>query len=173
MRIAICGAHRTGKTTLVEELQKALPEYESKLEAYYELEELGISFSAQPRFEDYLVMLEYSIDQINESGEDVIFDRSPLDMLAYIQAVNQYKNFDIQRLYNRVQGVMSEIDLLVFVPIEKPDLIGCLSSELPGLRKEVNEILNDWVNDFNSNVIKVKGPAEARRDEVLKHIEKM
>jgi len=170
MRIAVCGAHKVGKTTLIEKLHEALPEYESKIEAYYELEELGISFSEEPTFENYLVMLEHSTDQITESGDNVIFDRSPLDMLAYIHAVSPYKNFDIQTLYNRVKDVMNEIDLLVFVPIEKPDLIECAKSDLPELRDKVNDILNDWVRDFNSNVIKVKGSPEERREQIVKRM---
>lgn len=172
MKIAVSGAHRVGKTTLVENLAEALPDYECTIEAYYELEELGISFSEEPVFEDYLVMLEHSINQISESGENVIFDRCPLDMLAYIQAVNRFKNFDIKILYQRVKDSMSEIDLLVFVPIEKPDLIDYSETDLPGLRDKVNEILNEWVSDFNSNTIEVSGSPSARTEQVIKQISK-
>jgi nicotinamide riboside kinase len=173
MRIAVTGAHKVGKTTLIEKLKEALPEYECKAEAYYELEEMGISFSEEPSFEDYLVILEHSIDRVYETGENTIFDRSPLDMLAYIQAVNRFKSFDIQSLYTRVQNAMTEIDLLVFVPIEKPDLIECSGSDLPKLRHKVNEILSEWVGDFSSNVVKVSGSVSERRDEVIKHVRKI
>lgn len=117
-------------------------------------------------------MLEHSIDQITDSGEDVIFDRCPVDMLAYIQAVNRFKNFDIQTLYNRVKDIMNEIDILVFVPIEEPDLIDCSNSDLPELRLKVNEILNDWIWDFNSNTIEVNGSPIDRANKVIKYITK-
>jgi hypothetical protein len=170
MRIAVSGAHRVGKTTLIEKLHEAFPDYECKAEAYYELEELGISFPEEPVFEDYLVMLEHSIDQITESGDNVIFDRCPVDMLAYIQAVCPYKNFDIQTLYNRVKDVMNEIDLVVFVPVEKPDVMDCPESDLPELRDKVNDILKEWIRDFNSNTIEVSGSVSDRRDQVVKHV---
>jgi len=58
MKIAVTGSHRTGKTTLVEKLLEALPEYTCKAEAYYELEETGHIFSEIPVLEDYILQLE-------------------------------------------------------------------------------------------------------------------
>jgi hypothetical protein len=75
-----------------------------------------------------------------------------------------------QSLYNRVQSAMEEIDLIVFVPIENPDLISCQKFELPELRFQVNEILNEWIWDFDLKTIEVKGTLLARRDQILKKI---
>jgi len=170
MKIAVTGAHRTGKTALVEILHEALPEYICKPEAYRELEETGYVFSEIPVLVDYLLLLEHSISQITDPGDNVIFDRCPIDMLAYIRAVTEFENFDIQSLYQRVQNVMTEIDLLIFVPVEDPDIIGCQESDLPELRQQVDEILSEWIWDFNIDVIEVSGSLEARRNQVLKHI---
>lgn len=41
MRIAVSGAHQTGKTTLIEELSRALPSYGVVDEPYHLLEEEG------------------------------------------------------------------------------------------------------------------------------------
>jgi len=173
MKIAVTGAHRTGKTTLVEKLNEALPEYRFKAEAYYELVEIGHVFSEIPTIEDYMLQLEYSIEQITTCGDNVIFDRCPIDMLAYIQAGNDIENFDIQSMYQRVQNVMTEIDLLVFVGIEEPDRIGCPESDLPALRQQVDEILNDWIWDFNIDIIEVSGSVAARRNQVMEHLSKI
>lgn len=167
MRVAVCGSHRVGKTLLIENLQKSLPHYDFKEEAYYELEQEGFAFSDVPTVQDYIIMLEHSIQQINESSDNVILDRCPIDMLAYIEAVRA-SSFDIQLLYQRVQDAMNEIDLLVFVPIENPDLIECADSELPELRKEVNNILKDWVRDFSLNVQQVQGSTKERSYMVVK-----
>lgn len=172
MKIAVSGAHRVGKTTLVDNLQESFPEYKCKAEAYFELEETGFEFSEIPVYEDYIILLEHSIEQIETNENNIIFDRCPLDYLAYIQASNDSENLNIQSLYQRVKDVMNEIDLLVFVPVEKPDLIVCPDSELPELRRKVNEILNDWVWDFNSNVMEVTGSPSARREQVIKHMSK-
>jgi thymidylate kinase len=170
MKIAITGAHRTGKTTLVEKLNEALPDYDCKAEAYYELEENGHAFSETPVLEDYILQLEYSINQITTGGDNIIFDRCPIDMLAYIQAGNEFGNFDMQSMYQRVQNLMTEIDLLIFVAIEEPDRIGCPESELPILRQRVNEILNDWIWDFDIDVIEVSCSLEARKNQVMERL---
>ena len=170
MKIVVSGAHRVGKTTLVDNLQESFQEYVCKAEAYYELEETGFVFSEIPVYDDYIILLEHSIEQLNTNENNIIFDRCPVDILAYIQAAGE--NLNIQSLYQKVQDVMNEIDLIVFVPVEKPDLIGCSESDLTELRHKVNEILNDWIWDFNSNVVKVTGSPSARRDQVIRQMSK-
>lgn len=168
MKIAITGAHRVGKTTLAEKLLESLPDYEYRPEPYHELEESGYIFSEIPTMEDYIEQLEYSIVQLSKSGDNVIFDRCPIDLLAYIQTVNQSE--DIKSLYHKVKSVIKEIDLLVFIPIEEPDLIVCPESELPELRVQVNELLHEWIWDFGVETIEVKGTLLARRDQIINKI---
>jgi len=165
MKIAITGAHRVGKTTLAEKLQEYLTDYELRIEPYFELEELGYLFSELPDVDDFIEQLEYSIKQITTSGNNVIFDRCPIDFLAYIQSIDESGN--IQSIFNKVESVMSKIDLLVYVPVEEPDLISCRESEFPELRVKVNEILNDWVWDFGIETLEVKGTLLNRKDQVL------
>ena len=173
MKIAVTGAHRVGKTTLIDKLLDSLPEYIFQTEPYYELEERGHIFSDIPTPEDYLAQLEYSIEQITEAGDHVIFDRCPIDLLAYIQATDEFESFDIQSLYHRVQDSMAEIDLLVFIPIEEPDVIGCAESDLPELRRQVNEILNDWLWDFDLNTVEITGPLATRTNQIIQYLSKI
>lgn len=165
MKIAITGAHRVGKTTLAEKLQEYLTDYELRIEPYYELDELGYLFSDIPDIDDFNKQFEYSIKQISMSGDNVIFDRCPIDFLAYIQAIDDSKN--IKSVFNIVKSIISKIDLLVIVPIEEPDLITCQESDLPELRDKVNEILLEWIRDFGVNTIEVKGTLSNRKDQVL------
>jgi deoxyadenosine/deoxycytidine kinase len=168
MKIAITGAHRVGKTTLAEMLQETLAGYEVRMEPYYELEELGYEFSDRPDVDDFLKQLEYSMQQITKSDLNVIFDRCPIDFLAYIQAIDETNT--IQSLYSKVENIMTEIDLLVFVPVEDPDLIMCQVSDFPKLRAKADEILNDWILNFGIETIKVNGTLLNRRDQVLTKI---
>jgi hypothetical protein len=150
---------------LAEQLLEHLTDYELRIEPYYELEELGYSFSEKPDAFDFIEQLEYSIKQISKSGDNVIFDRCPFDFLAYIKAIDESRN--IQPIFNNVERIMSKIDLLVFVPIDEPDLIICRESDLPKLRYKVNEILNDWKMDFGIETLVVNGTLLNRRDQVL------
>lgn len=171
MKIAVTGAHRVGKTSLVEKLMESLPDYDFFPEPYFELEERGYVFSETPTVDDYIEQFEYSLKQIATTDENVIFDRCPVDLLAYIQAVNGSEN--IQSYYQKALNAMTEIDLLVFVPIENPDLISCPESELPELRDQVNDLLNEWVWDCGLETVEIHGSVLARRDQVVCKIEEI
>lgn len=168
MKIALTGAHRVGKTTLAERLQASLPDYLCVQEPYVELEEKGHAFSETPELEDFSAQLEHSIERVEMDEPDVIFDRSPLDLLAYVYATGGAKAS--QKFYTDVREVMEEIDLLIFVPIEKPDLIACPESEFPQLRKQVNELIEEWINDFDLETIVVRGTLAERERQVLETI---
>jgi len=170
MKIAIAGAHCVGKTTLAEKLLEYFSHYELRQEPYYELEEMGHIFSEIPNIDDFTEQLEYSIKQISINEDNVIFDRCPIDLLAYIMAIGDSEN--IESLYHKVQNAMKEIDLLVFVPIENPDLISCPESELSELRDQVNEILNECIWDFDIETIEVTGTLSARMNQVIKKYQK-
>jgi hypothetical protein len=165
MKITITGAHRVGKTTLAEKLHEYLPDYNLKTEPYYELEESGYLFSEIPDTDDFYKLITYSAEQISTSGDNVIFDRCPIDFFAYIQAID--KSINIQPIFNKVKSKISEIDLLVFVPIEEPDIIICPESDLPELRDKVNEILIDLICDFGIETMEVRGTLSDRRDQVI------
>lgn len=165
MRIAITGTHRVGKTTLTEALLEHLPGYVHHMEPYYELEESGHVFSDIPDVDDFIEQFDYSVKQLSESGDNVLFDRCPIDILAYIHAIDRTKK--IQSFFETAQEIIATIDLLVLVPIETPDLISCQSSDLPILRTKVNDILHDWISDFDIDHIEVSGTLLHRRDQVL------
>ena len=118
MRIAIFGTHNVGKTSLAEDLLEKLPGYTLEIEPYFQLESSGYEFSAPPpNAEDFVEQFNYSIQLISQSGNNVIFDRFVLDILAYLHILDP--NRDIQFLIEKTQMLLSEIDLFVFVPIEK------------------------------------------------------
>jgi len=168
MRIALSGAHRVGKTSLLERLSEELPDYELYAEPYFELEEAGAIFSEIPTTEDYLTQLLYSTKQIEKSNENSLFDRCPLDFFAYILATDP--SYSLQTTFARIQDSMQWIDLLVFVPIEEPDRIECPDSDLPELRNEVNEIISEFINDFDVEIIEVRGSVTERVKQILNYI---
>ncbi|MDF3029010.1 MAG: hypothetical protein K0S23_3317 [Fluviicola sp.] len=168
MKIAFTGAHCVGKTTLAEKLQTTLPDYLFIPEPYVELEEEGHIFSETPGAEDFSVQLEYAIERICIDEPDVIFDRSPLDLLAYLYVTGGAKAS--QNFYMKVREAMTEIDLLVFVPVEKPDLIDCPQSEFPELRQQVNELLHEWISDFDLETVDVRGTLAEREEQIIRKI---
>jgi len=174
VRIAVSGAHRTGKTTLVAALLRALPEYIAIEEPYHRLEEEGHVFAAMPSLEDFELQLGRSIECLEEPGENRIFDRCPADFLAYLLTHPEADAFDLEASLARVEGAMRGLDLIVFVPIEPGVHATSAEEEDPDLRDRVDEELRDivladrWGFDFEA--LEVTGTPDARLRLVLARI---
>lgn len=165
MKIAIVGAHQVGKTTLAEELMNHLPGYTMVREPYYALEDSGYEFSDQPSVEDFVIQVEYSLRRISNDEDNVIFDRCSIDLLAYLHALDPER--DIQQLFEKIQESIRDIDLLVFVPIETPDLIPQHLVQFPKLRNEVDSLLHEWIPNLGIETMEVKGTLPKRSELVL------
>lgn len=168
MKIAIIGSHNVGKTSLAEELWDRLPDYSLEMEPYYQLEASGFEFSGTPSAEDYVEQFNFSSKLILQRADNVIFDRCVLDIIAYIYVLDPH--CDIQSYYKSAQTIMSEIDLLVFVPIEDPDRIAKHQITFPKLRGQVDEVLHNWIDDFGTEVIAVHGSLSDRVNQVFGRI---
>jgi predicted ATPase len=172
VRIAVSGAHATGKTTLLAELHGRLNQYELVEEPYYELLDEGHDFSDPPSAEDIVPQLERSLARLNGApGRDVLFDRSPLDFLAYLIALD---GPDAAREWiPEVEEALAHLDLIVFVPIERPDRIAAAEAH-DRLRTEVDRLLHDIVFDdsfgLGTRHVHVSGSVEARVDQVLRAV---
>src|SRR6478672_2946109 len=118
MRIAISGTHGTGKSSLVGELSRLLPEYASVDEPYRQLEDEGHAFPEAPSLEDFEAQLERSIDNLHASDADTLFDRCPADIVAYLLAHDEAAGFDLESWLPQIRRAMARLDLLVFVPLE-------------------------------------------------------
>jgi predicted ATPase len=173
MRIAVSGAHRTGKTTLVEELTRVLPAYAAVDEPYYLLEEEGHEFAEMSSLEDFELQLERSIECIAESERDTVFDRCPADILAYLLTHDDADGFDVEAWLSRVENAMQQLDLIVFVPVEHPDRI-TVSADERRPRRRVDEELREIVLgdrwEFGVDAVEVAGPPHERIRQVLAHV---
>src|SRR5436305_1679678 len=176
MRIAVSGAHRTGKTTLIEELSRALPNYVVVDEPYYLLAEEGHEFAEMPSLDDFELQLERSIQCVEDSGEDQLFDRCPADMLAYLIAHRDSNGLDVGVWLPRLESAMRRLDLIVFVPIEHPDRVVVSDPEDRELRRRVDEELRDIVVEdrwsFGLESIEVTGTLRERARQVLTQVER-
>jgi predicted ATPase len=118
MRIAFSGTHRTGKSTLLEEVARRLPGHTTVEEPYHLLEEEGHEAAAAPTIEDFEAQLERSLTALADEGDDVLFDRCPADILAYLLTHDDVDAFDPDASGERIREAMATLDLVVFVPIE-------------------------------------------------------
>ena len=139
MRIAICGAHAVGKTSLVNALADVFPDHSIVDEPYHALTALGHIFEDPPSAADFEAQLEFSIESARNTGDNVIFDRCPADLLAYLA---ESASADVVATYwTRSQEAVTMLDLVIYLPVERPDRIHVSASEYPRLRRRVDRRL--------------------------------
>ena len=164
MRIAVSGAQRVGKSTLVEELADALPGHEPIDEPYWALADEGYHAAHPPGAEDFEAQLRRSIADIASAGDDVIFDRCPIDFLAYLEAEGD----DPEPWMERSIGAMGQLDLVVHVPIEDPDRISVEADEDLDQRAAVDEEIGRFLDDLTGvPIITVSGTLADRVAQIL------
>lgn len=178
MRIAISGAHGVGKTTLVEDLVGARGDYHAVPEPYWLLADEGMAFADGPTSADLETQLARSCDLILAAGTDerVVFDRCPFDFLAYLDEVSAGEGFEWEptgKLLARVEKALAALDLVIFVPLVRPDDIA-VEIEYPKLRARVDARLKTMLREDDlgllqdsPRVLEIFGTREVRLGKVL------
>lgn len=175
MRIAFSGAHCTGKTSLIARVAELEWSYEIVEEPYVVLEEEGHEFAETPCLGDYEMQLRRSLKDLGGAGDRVFLDRCPLDFLAYMRAVEG--ELDVEEWLDDAREAMQKLDLIIFVPIERPDEIYVGATEKPKLRKKMDKILRklvlDDLYDLQIPALEVEGSLEARVRQVRRAMQEI
>lgn len=164
MRIAVSGSHGVGKTTLVEDFAAAHPAYRAEPEPYEALTEAGSAFSDPPTIDDYLEQLAYSVESLlaDRPGDEVVFDRCPIDFLAYLQAVSRRVGdddaFDLDDVLDDAREAIATLDLIVFLPLPKT---GAMDAEHPALQRAVDRELRAIFREDSLSLFEAGSPRVA------------
>lgn len=164
MRIAVSGTHGAGKSTLMDEFLRMHDEFTHEPEPYTVLvEDFGEEFSDQPNVEDFRRQLEFNIDRLRQHapGEKVIYERCPVDFLAYVDALEPRS---VEALLGPVSEAMQNLDLIVYLPLADDQTI---ESEYPKLQKAVDQrlskiLLDDELAIINTPVVEATGSTAQR-----------
>jgi hypothetical protein len=127
MRIAVSGSHSLGKSTLVDDWVARYPQFTREEEPY---RALGLYGPYQILFRDEStrlhngIQLYYSLSRVHRyaaEADDVIFDRAPVDYLAYSQYTADAGSTDIDDAFvmSMVPAViesLDRLDIIAFVP---------------------------------------------------------
>jgi hypothetical protein len=177
MRIAVAGTHRNGKTTLVEAVGNVLSDFAIEAEPYEQLLEAGESFIDDQDPDVFVRQLEFQAARMSNAalGQNVIYDRSPLDFVAYVMALEELqlgcRTAVEPMILELAASATSCLDLIAYVPLppeKRPHL-------RPSFRRLVDAQLADLLrNDLLGlmqhgapAVIELVGSTERRLEELL------
>ncbi|WP_419420811.1 AAA family ATPase [Legionella sp. D16C41] len=132
MRIAVSGSHSLGKSTFVADFVKQHPEYQLEEEPYRALRaNYDIKFGKDSTRFCNGIQFYYNLSRLKQYQDascNVIFDRSPIDYIAYSLYTETYKQTDldikfIESLIAPTKEALQFIDLLIFISINENHLV--------------------------------------------------
>ena len=148
-------------------IAEALADHDFADEPYHELVADGYLFSHPPDAEDFEAQLEYALDALSDEAPNVVFDRCPVDLLAYLVVTCGNDERVIAHWREPVRRAMRSLDAVIFVPIEAPEVIDLGQDEDPtGSRDVVDETLRELLLghglELEVEIFEVSGPLDRR-----------
>ena len=153
MRIAFSGTGNSGKTTMVKSFLHTWQQYVTPEKTYRDiLEEENLTHSTETSVETQNKILDFMVDQVVSYDKDskVIFDRCPLDNVAYTLWCNEKEKDGFTREFVTKQiSIMKEsmrsLDIIFLCRFDKSQKI-----EDDGFRETNKEFILEVDNIFNS-----------------------
>jgi hypothetical protein len=165
MRVAVSGSHRTGKSTLIAAFLERRPEYVYEPEAYEALaDDIALTDSEGPTPEGLQSLLEYTVAAVasHAPGTCVVFERSPVDYLAYAAAIrgtwSSPSAASFQRAHvSTVRASLRHLDLIALLPIPQAGPLDSRGGEGERFRKRVDERLRRALIDDDYDLFGASG----------------
>jgi len=194
MRIAIIGAHATGKTTLIEEFLKQWPMYKRPEKTYRDfIKEQKLEINKQGTKESQKAILNALVDevQLTSTSEDkhIIFDRCTVDNIAYTlwHYAKDTPGFDAEFVIDsKTIAALSlkHLDVIFYLPVRKEIPITEKENRETDetFREEIDNIYDSLVESYVKNtgaffpledcpaVIKLDGPPDMRLPQMKLYI---
>lgn len=176
MRIAISGTHITGKSTLAAALAERLPGHTVIPEPYEVLAERGYAFADPPDVEDFIIQLRQSLIGLRRSSPNRIFDRCPLDFLAYVAASPGGGRIDLEAWREPIARAVQSLDLIVAV-YANPRYDPPIAAEDVAFRLAADDALREIIESDDLDLcegvelLTLDGPWDRRVEKVLAHLD--
>ncbi|MEM7355973.1 MAG: AAA family ATPase [Acidobacteriota bacterium] len=148
MRIAVSGSHSTGKSTLAAAFVAQCPQYVYEPEAYEMLaDDITLTASEGPDVEGLAALLDYTISVLanHRAKPCVLFERSPVDYLAYAAATRSMVSTEradfLQGHLPAVRDALLDLELIVLLPVSDQGPIAARPGEDERFRSRVDDRL--------------------------------
>lgn len=186
MRIAVSGSHGTGKSTLIAAFLTQSPSYLHEPEAFEVLaDEISLLPSEGPDLDGLTALLDYTLTALanHPRGACVIFERSPVDYLAYAAATEALTDSErtdfLDTHVSAVRAAVRALDLIVLLPVSSQGPIGARPGEDESFRERVDEelrraLLDDEYDLFDADggpvVVELSPSPEHQLAELLRRV---
>lgn len=175
MKIGICGAQGTGKTTLLNNIIRDLPELENK-ENYSvagKLKQAGIFRQIPTTLLQFMLMERHRY--LLSLEDSLVTDRTVVDSFAYAvfeRKINAIEENHLKFLMEEVENLLPLYDVIFYLPIEfKIENNGIRSTDYE-FQKEIDSYIKMY-SLTRANIIKLNGTIEERTSAALKVISKL
>lgn len=187
MKVAVSGSHSTGKSTLIAAFIESCPHYLYEPEAYEVLaDEIGMTPSEGPDVDGLVDLLEYTISVLasHRHGASVIFERSPVDYLAYAAAsesipAEEREQF-LRSFVPAVRDAMRDLDMIVLLKVSSRGPVGARPGEDEAFRLRVDgelrsALIDDEYDLFEDSraplVFELPESPELQLEELIRQVE--
>ncbi len=149
MRIVVSGTHASGKSTLISDFVLRHPHFTVLPDPFELIDEAWDA----PGAAMFARQLRISADRLaRDEHSDVIAERSPLDFLAYLMALDEWTGAGVSReVLDRSRAMTADalraVDVLIVLPLSTSNPIDVGAEEFPELRLAMNDELLDLVDD--------------------------
>lgn len=155
MRIAVSGSHGTGKSTLIGAFVDRCPQYVYEPEAFETLaDDIDLTAPEGPGAEGLQALLEYTVATMagHSAGASVVYERSPVDYLAYAVASRRTWPGGMAARFLKVQlpvvrRCLRQLDLIALLPVSATSPAQGRGGEGAGFRKRVDDRLRRLLID--------------------------
>lgn len=179
MKIALVGAHNTGKTCLFHRMQSCykFEGYEFFPEVVREVQRSGFSINEGADDATQLAMCAHHLNHL--TWENFVTDRCLLDNYVYAKVLSQYKNAKVsfpcvQTIYHYFDTTKDKIDFYIYCPISfemREDGIRTIDKKF---QEDIDTAFQNVLKCINPDkVLKVEGSTDERFDQVLKRFNEL
>jgi hypothetical protein len=166
VRVAVSGSHGTGKSTLIAAFLERRRDYAYEPEAYEALaDDVALTSEQRPTPEGIEALLQYTLTAVanHAPGTRVIFERSPVDYLAYAAASGRSwpsgAASDFLATYIPVvRPSLRHLDLIALLPVSRRGPIESRPDEDARFRKRVDERLRRALIDDDYDLFAEAAP---------------
>lgn len=191
MKVAICGAQCVGKSTFIEDIIAAMPEFTRPEYTYRDaIKDAGVEDKINRKTceESQKIIFQALAREIVAAGPNTILDRSVMDSVAYTIWPVRYKPGEtditvdlIQLMKKHVVEFMEMYDLIVYIPVDEsiPLKDDTFRDTDPEYRTQMAEIFEELLllpiddpnyDKYGYKVVTVSGTPEERVAQFKSHI---